>query len=51
MELIEQVIDTYYYQEDIDQEELENGIYRGMVESLGDPYSAYYSAEELKEMT
>ena len=51
MELIEQVIDTYYYQEDIDREELENGIYRGMVESLGDPYSAYYSAEELKEMT
>lgn len=51
MELIEQVIDTYYYQEDIDQEELENGIYRGMVESLGDPYSAYYSAEELTEMT
>ena len=29
---------------------LENGIYSGMIASLGDPYSAYYSVEELKEM-
>lgn len=50
LKVIEKVIGTYYYQEDTDQQEMENGIYRGMVESLGDPYSTYYSEEELKEI-
>lgn len=50
MELIEEIIDTYYHQEDIDRKLLEEGAYRGMVEALGDPYSEYYSAEELNEL-
>lgn len=50
MELIEEIIDTYYYQEDIDRKLLEEGAYRGMVDALGDPYSEYYSAEELNEL-
>lgn len=49
MMTIEDVIDQYYLEE-VDREALENGIYSGMIASLGDPYSAYYSAEELKEM-
>ncbi len=49
MMVIEDVIDQYYLEE-MDNEEIENGIYSGMIASLGDPYSAYYSAEELKEM-
>lgn len=49
MMTIEDVIDQYYL-EDVDEEDMENGIYAGMLSSLGDPYSAYYSAEELKEM-
>ncbi len=49
IEAIEEVIYNYYL-EDTDAETLENGIYAGMVESLGDPYSVYYSEEELKEM-
>ena len=46
---IEDVIHQYYLEE-ADAEALETGIYSGMVDSLGDPYSDYYSAEELKEM-
>lgn len=49
MKAIEDVIHQYYL-EDTDAASLENGIYAGMISSLGDPYSAYYSAEELKEM-
>lgn len=50
LELIEEIIDTYYYQEDIDREILEEGAYEGMVAALGDPYSEYYSVEELNEL-
>lgn len=40
----------YYYDDEIDTKVLEEGAYRGMIESLGDPYSTYYSAEELEEL-
>ncbi|MBO4902846.1 MAG: S41 family peptidase [Lachnospiraceae bacterium] len=43
------VIDTYYY-EDVDEEALKNGIYKGLMEGLGDPYSTYYTEEEYREM-
>ncbi len=46
---IEDVIYKFYL-EDTDSQTLEDGLYSGMVESLGDPYSDYYSQEELKEM-
>lgn len=44
--LIQESIDDYFLNE-YDTEKLEDGIYRGIVESLGDPYSTYYSKEEL----
>ena len=50
LKVIEFVIDTYFYQEGIDRELLEEGAYRGMVEALGDPYSQYFSAEELQQL-
>lgn len=50
MGAIEKMVDDYYYQEDIDEEAMEAGIYRGMIDSLGDPYSTYYSEEELSEI-
>ncbi|MBD5478383.1 MAG: S41 family peptidase [Lachnospiraceae bacterium] len=50
LQLIEEIIDTYYYQEGIDRKILEEGAYRGMVDALGDPYSGYFSAEELNEL-
>ena len=38
------------YYEDVDTEALVEGIYKGMFESLGDPYSAYYTPEEYEDM-
>lgn len=50
MELIEAVIDAYYYKEDTDKQAMVDGIFKGMVASLGDPYSEYYTAEELNDV-
>ena len=36
--------------QEYDTKDLEEGIYRGMLDSLGDPYSTYYSVEELEEL-
>lgn len=47
MQMLERTIDQYFYLHDVTDEELQNGIYRGMLDALGDPYSEYYSAEEL----
>lgn len=35
-----------YYYEDLDQAELSTGLYRGLVDSLGDKYTNYYTPEE-----
>lgn len=40
-----------YYLEDVDENDFADGIYKGVVESLKDPYSTYYTAEEYKAMT
>lgn len=51
LEALEQVIDKYYYKdEDIDVEEMTEGMYSGLVASLGDPYSVYYTEEEWQQM-
>lgn len=50
MKVIESIIDTYYYKEDVDKKAMVDSIYKGMVESLGDPYSEYYSKEELEDL-
>lgn len=51
LEALEEVIDEYYYKdEDINVEEMTEGMYSGLVASLGDPYSVYYTAEEWKEL-
>ena len=36
----------HYYYEDIDQKKLAEGLYAGLVNSLEDPYSTYFTAEE-----
>jgi carboxyl-terminal processing protease len=38
---------NYFFYDDIDSYDLEVGLYRGLVEALGDPYAEYYTAEEL----
>lgn len=51
LEALEEVIDEYYYKdEDIDTDKMIEGMYAGLVDSLGDPYSAYYTAQEWKDM-
>lgn len=47
-ELLEQ-IDLYYY-EDVDTAELTDGLYKGLFEGIGDPYSVYYTKEEYDSM-
>lgn len=48
---IEGIIDDYYYkEEDIDAGKMQDGMYAGLVDSLGDPYSVYYNEEELTEL-
>lgn len=47
--LINEFIDRYYLEEADDEKKAE-GIYRGIVDSLGDPYSAYYNKEELEKI-
>ena len=43
-------IDDYYLNE-IDNNKIQDGIYKGMVDSLGDQYTVYYNAEEYKQFT
>ena len=50
LQALEETIDKYYYLEEVTNEELQTGIYRGIMEALGDPYSEYYSAEELQAL-
>ncbi len=50
MRTIEEIIDTYYYGDTVTAQELQNGVYKGMMTSLGDPYSEYYSSEELEDV-
>lgn len=49
MQVIKDTIEGYYL-ESIDEEAMVEGVYAGMVAALGDPYSTYYSAEQLKEI-
>lgn len=39
------------YLSDYTDEDLENGLYKGIMDGLGDPYSVYYTEEEYKELT
>lgn len=43
--VLQSLID-YYFWEDADKEALYNGMYKGMLEALDDPYSCYYTPEE-----
>ena len=46
---IEKYIDAYYL-DDIDKDKMENSIYKGIVNGLGDDYAEYYTAEEYAEI-
>ncbi|MBQ9142545.1 MAG: S41 family peptidase [Lachnospiraceae bacterium] len=50
LEALEAIIDIYYYKDDLEQEALEEGVYRGLMEAVGDPYTCYYTEEEVEEL-
>lgn len=50
LQALEQAIDTYFFLDEADDEQLRDGIYKGMLDALGDPYSEYYTAEELNDL-
>lgn len=47
--IIKQYIDKYFM-EDVDNDILTEGMYKGMLESLNDPYSVYYTKDEVKSL-
>lgn len=50
LELLESVIHDYYYKEDVSTDDMVEGMYKGVVDSIGDAYSTYYTAEEYKNI-
>lgn len=44
-----QDLNTYYY-ESVSADALQEGIYKGLIESTGDPYTQYYTAEEYQNL-
>lgn len=49
LERLAAAIDTYYY-EDVDEEDLIQGLYKGLLEGTGDTYSGYYTPEEYESL-
>lgn len=49
IEKLNQIINAYYYKTDVDDQTKADGIYKGLMSSLNDPYSVYYTADELAE--
>jgi carboxyl-terminal processing protease len=49
---IEDIINTYYYQYDdsrnASEQKMEDGMCYGLMQSMGDPYSVYYSKDDVK---
>ena len=51
LELLEKTIDTYYIDSDsVSIDTLADGMYEGMLDSLGDVYSVYYTKEEFESL-
>lgn len=42
------MIENYYYKDDVTREDLEEGIYQGLMEAVGDPYTNYFTADDFE---
>lgn len=52
LNFLEKCINEYYYKsDDVSESDRQSGMYKGLVESLGDQYSTYYTEDEYKEIT
>lgn len=49
LSVLQMLVDTYYLDE-VDEEALATGIYKGFINSLDDPYSTYYTKEEYADL-
>ena len=49
IDVLARYIDEYYL-ENVDKEQLVDGIYQGFMAGLGDPYSEYYTEEDYKSL-
>ncbi|MCM1326330.1 MAG: S41 family peptidase [Bacteroidales bacterium] len=47
---LESTVNRYFYLEKVTDEEMRDGIYKGMLKALNDPYTEYYTAEELNSL-
>ena len=47
MAAIEKTVDDNFYFDGVTNEDMQTGVYRGMLEALDDKYAVYYTAEEL----
>ncbi len=51
LESLQAVIDRYYlYEDEVDQDALTEGIYKGYIAGLNEPYTTYYTKEEYAAM-
>lgn len=51
LDKLEKYVDRYYlYEDEIDEDYQQEGLYAGFIESLGDPYSVYYGKEATKAL-
>lgn len=48
IDILEYMIDRYYYQDDVSREDLENGIYQGLMDAVGDPYTSYFNVSDFE---
>ena len=48
--VLQQIIDRYFLFDE-DAEQMETGIYKGMLAGLDDPYTVYYTPEEYSSLT
>lgn len=46
----QQLLETHYY-EGVTEQDLADGVMYGLMETVGDPYTCYYSTEEMVELT
>lgn len=52
LDLLQQYVDEeYLFTDRVDDTAMEDGIYKGFVDSLGDEYTVYYSADEAQDLT
>ena len=50
MDTLDALIDRYYIG-DVNEEDMTEGVYKGYIEGLNDPYSVYYDKEETEQMS